>query len=142
MREPKERQYFAEFVEPHLGGGIEWLGEVSHGEKVELLQHARATLFPIEWEEPFGLVMIESMACGTPVIATARGAVPEVIEHGRSGIIVEDYRIIPEALEAADRLDSRELRRYVEERFSPMRMVRDYGKAYELAVQNAAHFER
>jgi glycosyltransferase involved in cell wall biosynthesis len=137
MREPKERQYFAEFVEPHLGGGIEWLGEVSHGEKVELLQHARATLFPIEWEEPFGLVMIESMACGTPVIATARGAVPEVIEHGRSGIIVEDYRIIPEALEEADRLDSRELRRYVEERFSPMRMVRDYAKAYELAIQRA-----
>ena len=126
-----------EFVEPHLGNGIEWLGEVSHGEKVELLQHARATLFPIEWEEPFGLVMIESMACGTPVIATARGAVPEVIEHGRSGIIVEDYRIIPEALEEADRLDSRELRRYVEERFSPMRMVRDYGKAYELAVERA-----
>jgi glycosyltransferase involved in cell wall biosynthesis len=113
MRAPKERQFFAEYVEPHLGSGIEWLGEVSHGEKVELLQHARATLFPIEWEEPFGLVMIESMACGTPVIATARGAVPEVIEHGRSGIIVEDYRIIPEALEAADRLDSRELRRFV-----------------------------
>jgi hypothetical protein len=60
-----------------------------------------------------------------------------VIEHGRSGIIVEDYRIIPEALEAADRLDSRELRRYVEERFSPMRMVRDYGKAYESAVTRA-----
>ena len=131
MREPKEREYFAEFVEPHLGDGIEWLGEVSHGEKVELLQHARATLFPIEWEEPFGLVMIESMACGTPVIATARGAVPEVIEHGRSGIIVDDYRIIPAALEQADRLDPRELRSYVEERFSPMRMVRDYVKAYE-----------
>ena len=137
MREPKERQYFAEFVEPHLDGSIEWLGEVSHGEKGELLQHARATLFPIEWEEPFGLVMIESMACGTPVIATARGAVPEVIEHGRSGVIVEDYRIIPAALEEADRLDSRELRRYVEERFSPMRMVSDYGKAYELAVERA-----
>jgi glycosyltransferase involved in cell wall biosynthesis len=137
MREPKERQYFAEFVEPHLGGGIEWLGEVSHGEKVELLQHARVTLFPIEWEEPFGLVMIESMACGTPVIATARGAVPEVIEQGRSGIIVEDYRVIPAALEAADRLDSRDIRSYVEERFSPMRMVRDYSKAYELAIERA-----
>jgi glycosyltransferase involved in cell wall biosynthesis len=137
MREPKERQYFAEFVEPHLGNGIEWLGEVSHGEKVELLQHARVTLFPIEWEEPFGLVMIESMACGTPVIATARGAVPEVIEQGRSGIIVEDYRVIPAALEAADRLDSRDIRSYVEERFSPMRMVRDYSKAYELAIERA-----
>ena len=137
MREPKEREYSEQFVEPHLGDGIEWLGEVSHGEKVELLQHARATLFPIEWEEPFGLVMIESMACGTPVIATNRGAVGEVIEHGRSGIIVEDYRIMGSALEEADRLDSRELRRFVEEHFSPMRMVRDYVKAYELAVERA-----
>jgi glycosyltransferase involved in cell wall biosynthesis len=137
MREPKEREYFAEFVEPHLGDGIEWLGEVSHGQKVELLQHARATLFPIEWEEPFGLVMIESMACGTPVIATRRGAVPEVIEHGRSGVIVDDYSIIPAALEQADRLDARELRQFVEERFSPMRMVRDYVKAFELAIDRA-----
>src|SRR5919201_884956 len=92
MREPKEREYFEQFVAPHLGDGIEFLGEVSHGEEVELLQRARATLFPIEWEEPFGLVMIESMACGTPVIATRWGAVPEVIEHGRSGIIVDDAR--------------------------------------------------
>jgi glycosyltransferase involved in cell wall biosynthesis len=137
MREPKEREYFAEFVEPHLGDGIEWLGEVSHGQKVELLQHARATLFPIEWEEPFGLVMIESMACGTPVIATGRGAVPEVIEHGRSGIVVDDYRLMLAALEEADRLDPRELRRYVEERFSPLRMVRDYTKAFRLAAERA-----
>jgi glycosyltransferase involved in cell wall biosynthesis len=137
MREPKERDYFEEFVEPHLGDGIEWLGEVSHGYKVELLQHARATLFPIEWEEPFGLVMIESMACGTPVIATARGAVPEVIEHGRSGVVVDDYRLFSAALEEADRLDPRELRRYVEENFSPRRMVRDYVKAFELAAERA-----
>ena len=137
MREQKEREYFKQFVEPHLGHGIEWLGEVSHGEKVELLQNARATLFPIEWEEPFGLVMIESMACGTPVIATARGAVPEVIEHGRSGIIVEDYRIIPAALEEADKIDPIACRRYVEERFSPLRMVHDYVQAYTTAIERA-----
>ncbi|MFL6014446.1 MAG: glycosyltransferase, partial [Gaiellaceae bacterium] len=89
------------------------------------------------WEEPFGLVMIESMACGTPVIATSRGAVPEVIDHGRSGIVVDDYRLIPAALEEADRLDPRELRRYVEERFSPLRMVRDYSKAFLLAAERA-----
>src|SRR5262249_57658380 len=105
--------------------------------KVEWREQGRGTVFPIEWEEPFGLVMIESMACGTPVIATARGAVPEVVEHGRSGIVVEDYRIIPEALDEADRLDSRELRRFVEERFSPLRMVHDYVNAYELAVERA-----
>ncbi len=134
LQEPKEREYFHELVEPHLVDGIEYLGEVTHGEKVELLQNARATLFPIEWEEPFGLVMIESMACGTPVIATRWGAVPEVIEHGRSGIIVDNYMQIPAALEAADELDPFELRRYVEQEFSPERMVRDYLQAYETAI--------
>jgi glycosyltransferase involved in cell wall biosynthesis len=138
-REPKERQYFAEFVEPHLGhGGIEYLGEVSHGEKVELLQDARATLFPIEWEEPFGLVMVESMACGTPVIATRHGAVAEVIEHGRSGIIVDNYRQMAEALEQADALDPIECRRYVEELFAPERMVGDYERAYREAIASTS----
>jgi glycosyltransferase involved in cell wall biosynthesis len=135
MQEPRERAYFQEFVEPHLGvHGIEYLGEVSHGKKVELLQDARATLFPIDWEEPFGLVMIESMACGTPVVATNRGAVPEVIEHGRSGIIVDHYRQMGEALEQADALDPLECRHYVEERFSPERMVDDYVRAYREAM--------
>jgi glycosyltransferase involved in cell wall biosynthesis len=135
-REVKERQYFAELVEPHLGhGGIEYLGEVTHGEKVELLQDARATLFPVEWEEPFGLVMIESMACGTPVIATRHGAVPEVIAEGRSGVIVDNYREMPAALEVTDKLDPLECRRYVEERFAPERMVADYEQAYRAAIR-------
>ncbi|HEV8687806.1 MAG TPA: glycosyltransferase family 4 protein [Gaiellaceae bacterium] len=135
-REQKEQQYFDEFVGPHLGPahGIEYLGEVNHGQKVELLQDARATLFPISWEEPFGLVMIESMACGTPVIATRWGAVPEVIEHGRSGIIVEDYRLMALAIEEADQLDPLECRGYVEERFVPERMVADYLRAYEAVI--------
>jgi glycosyltransferase involved in cell wall biosynthesis len=135
-REPAEIAYFEEYVRPHLTSEIEYLGEVTHGEKVELLQHARATLFPIEWEEPFGLVMIESMACGTPVIATRIGAVPEVIEHGRSGIIVDDYREMAAALEEADRLEPEDLRRFAEERYSPQRMVADYVQAY------SEHMER
>jgi glycosyltransferase involved in cell wall biosynthesis len=134
MQEPKEREYFHELVEPHLVDGIEYLGEVTHGEKVELLQNARATLFPIEWEEPFGLVMIESMACGTPVIATRWGAVPEVIEHGVTGIVVDDYRIIPAALDEADRLDPVEIRRHAEHRFAPERMVADYLRAYRAVL--------
>jgi glycosyltransferase involved in cell wall biosynthesis len=135
VREPKEQEYFAEFVEPHLGHGIEYLGEINHGAKVELLQNARATLFPIEWEEPFGLVMIESMACGTPVIATRHGAVPEVIEEdGRGGLVVDSWRQIPAALERADEIDPREARRYAEERFAPERMVGDYVRAYEAAI--------
>src|SRR5207247_789546 len=134
-REPKEQEYFAQFVEPHLSDQIEYLGEVTHGEKVELLQNARATLFPIEWEEPFGLVMIESMACGTPVIATRRGAVPEVIEHGRSGIIVDDYRIMAAAIEEADQLDPMELVRFAQEHFSPERMVADYLRTFRSVLQ-------
>ena len=137
-QDPKEVEYFAQYVEPHLLDGIEYLGEVTHGQKVELLQDARVTLFPIEWEEPFGLVMIESMACGTPVIATRWGAVPEVIEHGRSGIIVDTYREMPEALEAVDVIDPLECRRYVEELFAPERMVADYVGAYEKAIDRDA----
>jgi len=135
LREPLERSYFDEFVRPHLNDRIEYLGEVTHGEKVELLQDARATLFPIDWAEPFGLVMIESMACGTPVIATRRGAVEEVIEHGRSGVIVDDYRIMAAALDESDRLDPIEIRRYAEQHFSPERMVADYLRAYRSAIE-------
>ena len=125
-REPLEQQYFDAYVRPHLNDRIEYLGEVSHGEKVELLQHARATLFPINWEEPFGLVMIESMACGTPVVATRRGAVPEVIEPGRGGVIVDDWRDAPKALEEAVGIAPATCRAYAEEHFSPERMLRDY----------------
>ncbi len=108
-REPLEQQYFDELVRPHLSDRIEYVGEVTHGEKVELLQHARATLFPIEWDEPFGLVMIESMACGTPVIA-----------------------------KQADAIDALAQRRAVEERFSPARMVADYVAAYEKTIERWA----
>jgi glycosyltransferase involved in cell wall biosynthesis len=132
--EPAEQAYFDAHVRPHLGGDREYVGEVSHGEKVELLQHARATVFPISWQEPFGLVMIESMACGTPVIATRWGAVPEVIDHGRTGIIVDDWRETEDVLDDADALDPAEMRRDVEERFTPERMVADYVAAYEAAV--------
>ena len=134
MREPLEKEYFETHVRPNLGWGIEYLGEVTHDEKVDLLQNARVTLFPISWEEPFGLVMIESMACGTPVIATRWGAVPEVIEHGRGGLIVDDLNAMAAAIEEADRLDPAECRRYVEERYSAERMVADYVAAYERAL--------
>ena len=136
-REPAEREYFREFVEPHLSAQIEYLGEITHGEKVELLGNARATLFPIRWQEPFGLVLIESMACGTPVIATRWGAVPEVVEDGVSGIVVDDYRLMAAALEEADRLEPLEIRAYAERRFSPERMVADYLGAYEAAIAAA-----
>jgi glycosyltransferase involved in cell wall biosynthesis len=133
-REPLEHRYFDEFVRPHLNSRIEYLGEVSHGEKAELLQNARVTLFPIEWEEPFGLVMIESMACGTPVVATRCGAVPEVVEPGRSGVIVDDWNRAAEAIEQADAISPEQCRAYAEEHFARERLVRDYLAAYEAAI--------
>jgi glycosyltransferase involved in cell wall biosynthesis len=125
-REPLERAYFDAEIRPHLGRGVEYLGEVSHAEKVMLLASAVATLFPIDWEEPFGLVMIESMAVGTPVIATRRGAVPEVVEDGRTGIVVDRHEDMAAAIEAAARLDPQDCRRHVEARFSAPRMIADY----------------
>jgi glycosyltransferase involved in cell wall biosynthesis len=135
-REPLELRYFDEFIRPHLGGSIEYVGEVGHADKVELLMGARALLVPIDWEEPFGLVMIEGMACGTPVIATRQGAVPEVIDHGRTGVIVDSYREMgaPAVLELADSLDPVVLRHEVEASFSPEHMVAAYVAAYEATI--------
>jgi glycosyltransferase involved in cell wall biosynthesis len=137
MQELREEEFFDEAVRPHLTDEIEYLGEVSHAEKVDLLQNARATLFPIKWSEPFGLVMIESMACGTPVIATRYGAVPEVIDDGRTGIIVEDHTEMAGVIQQADAIDPMACRRYVEERFSKERMVADYEAAYAKALESA-----
>lgn len=134
-REPAERTYFAERVEPHLGGTIEYLGELGHAEKVELMRNARATLFPIDWEEPFGLVMIESLACGTPVVAVRRGSVPEVLEHGRTGLIVDGHDELPEAIAEVDRIDPAECRRAAEERFSPGVLVANYVRAFRAAIE-------
>jgi glycosyltransferase involved in cell wall biosynthesis len=136
-REPAERAYFAECVEPHLGGRIEFLGELGHDAKVELLRNAKATLFPIDWDEPFGLVMIESLACGTPVIAVRRGSVPEVLEHGRTGIIVESHDELPAAVAEVDRIDRVECRRAAEERFSPAVLVAGYVRAFRAAIELA-----
>jgi glycosyltransferase involved in cell wall biosynthesis len=130
MHEADERAYFAREVAPHLSDRIEYLGEVSHEDKVRLLQRARCTLFPIDWEEPFGLVMLESMACGTPVVATRRGAVPEVISPGESGLIVDRYEDLPGAVAQADQIDPASCRDYVETHFSEGRMVRNYLEAF------------
>jgi glycosyltransferase involved in cell wall biosynthesis len=138
MQDQAEKEFFEAQVRPKLGYGIEYLGEVDQAKKVDLLQNARVTLFPIEWEEPFGLVMIESMACGTPVVATRWGAVPEVIDDGRTGVIVDHYREMAGVIERASELDPLDCRRYVEERFSSERMVRDYEDAYAKALETSA----
>lgn len=126
MREASELRYFTEHVEPLLGPDAVYLGEVPHERKLELLGSATALLFPIRWNEPFGLVMLESMACGTPVLAFPEGAAPEVVSDGVTGFLCEDEAAMAEALSRVDDLDRAGCRAAVEGYFSTDRMVADH----------------
>jgi glycosyltransferase involved in cell wall biosynthesis len=133
--DPADQEYFEREIEPLLEHDrVEYVGEIGGHEKMELLNHARALLFPIDWAEPFGLVMIEAMACGTPVIAYRSGSVPEVIEDGVSGFIVDDIDGAVEAVGRLDELDRDTVRAAFERRFTVDRMARDYVALYEKLV--------
>jgi glycosyltransferase involved in cell wall biosynthesis len=137
IAEPGERQHWDEVVEPDLPPDATVLGEVGFDEKLDLLSRARAVLFPIDWDEPFGLVMTEAMACGTPVIATPRGSVPEVIVDGETGFIVSVENYPEEAVRALGRLDEidpKAARARVRERFSSDAMVSGYEAAFQRVV--------
>ena len=110
---------------------IEWVGEIGDAEKSRFLGEAAALVFPIDWPEPFGLVMIEAMACGTPVIAYRRGSVPEVLRDGVTGFIVTGLEDAVRAAEQVSCLDRRRCRAVFEERFAVARMARDYVGVYE-----------
>ena len=118
--------------------GVEFIGEIGEAEKGEFLGRALALLFPIDWPEPFGMVMIEAMACGTPVVAFRRGSVPEVIDEGVSGVMVDDVEQAVCAVELAATLDRATVRRRFDERFSAERMARDYVRLYEALVRAQA----
>jgi glycosyltransferase involved in cell wall biosynthesis len=130
---PRESsQYFNEEIQPQLGDGlIEFVGEVRDAEKQQFLGNAAALLFPIGWPEPFGLVMIEAMACGTPVIAFRRGSVPEVLQHGLSGFVVDDEAGAIAALSQIRAFDRRQVRGAFESRFVVRRMTQSYLRIYE-----------
>ena len=132
-----ERGYFKEQVEPMIRGDqIRLVGEVTDRTKASFLAHAAALLFPIDWPEPFGLVMIEAMACGTPVIAFRRGSVPEVIEEGVTGFIVDNEGEALQAIKRLPDLDRRRVRDGFERRFTARRMAEDYVRHYQLASEN------
>jgi glycosyltransferase involved in cell wall biosynthesis len=127
--------YYKEKVEPLLSRpGVEYLGEVGHDEKKELLAGAKAMLFPIKWPEPFGLVMIEAMASGTPVIAFPYGSVPEIIESGITGFLCDGVNRAVEAVERLDLIDRKVCRARFEERFSVETMTDAYMREYEKAA--------
>jgi glycosyltransferase involved in cell wall biosynthesis len=130
MVEPMELAYYDGTVKPLLTGEEEILGEISFAEKVRLYSRAYCTLMPIQWPEPFGLVMTESMACGTPVVAYHNGAVPEIIDHEETGFIVEDFEAFVAAIGRASAIDPQACRAAVEERFSTGAMVDGYENLY------------
>jgi len=127
-----DREYFTSEIEPLIDGTlIEYVGEIGEREKTEFLGNAIALLFLIDWPEPFGLSMIEAMACGTPVIAFRCGSVPEVIDVGITGYVVDDLEQAVSSAEAVQRLDRRLCRETFERRFSALRMAEDYCAVYE-----------
>ncbi|HZR70249.1 MAG TPA: glycosyltransferase family 4 protein [Burkholderiales bacterium] len=134
--EKLDQQYFEEVIRPMLNGpGVEFVGEIGEAEKRRFLGDALALLFPIDWPEPFGLVMIEAMACGTPVLAWRCGSVPEIMVNGVTGFVVDDERGAAAAIGRIGTLDRAACRRVFEERFSAQRMAREYLSVYRRLLE-------
>ena len=127
-----DREYFQTVIQPLLNNTlVEYVGEISDNDKEAFLGGAYALLFLIDWPEPFGLVMIEALACGTPVIAYRRGAVPEILEDGVTGWIVEEFEAAVQAVARVPSLSRARCRQIFEERFSACRMAQDYVRIYQ-----------
>ena len=142
--DPMDQQYFTSVIKPLLDNPlIEFIGEVGDEHKAAFLGNATALLFPIDWPEPFGLVMIEALSTGTPVIAWPTGSAPEVIDEGITGLLVESTDAAVQAINRVRDMDRQAIRRRFEERFSATRMARDYVAAYnELIHRNSRRTQR
>ena len=134
----REQAYWAESVEPLLSDDVEVLGECDQDQKADLLAKAAALVFPIQWAEPFGLVMTEAMACGTPVLAWRNGSVPEVVEDGVTGFVVASVEELARAVDRVGELDPKAMRARVEERFSAPAMVAGYERVYERVLAGSS----
>ena len=132
-KQPVDGNYFEDVIKPLMDCDeqIIYIGEVGSEYKKQWYRHARATLFPIQWGEPFGLVLIESMACGTPVIAFNRGAVPEIMVDGKTGFVVDSLSAMIEAVDRIDSIDPYECRRRVQDDFSIASMAYKYSELYQ-----------
>jgi glycosyltransferase involved in cell wall biosynthesis len=137
--DPADQVYFDRQIQPLLDHPlIEYVGEITEAQKGPFLGGAMALLFPIDWPEPFGLVMIESMACGTPVVAIRGGSVPEILEHGVTGFICDELEQAIDATRRASMLDRRACRRAFERRFTARRMAEEYIQLYRRLAAHAA----
>ena len=135
LNEPEEKAYFAEVVQPRLGSGAEYVGEADATVKRELFSRAAVLAFPIQWEEPFGMVMVEAMACGTPVAAIGRGSVREVVADGVSGVVVDRPQDMPDALERAAELRPADCRRHVQQHFDMRVMADGYEQVFRVLAE-------
>jgi glycosyltransferase involved in cell wall biosynthesis len=141
--DPVDKRYFSEEIEPLLNSPyVDYIGEVGEAEKNDLIGRAAAVVFPIDWPEPFGLVMIESLACGTPVIAFNHGSVAEIIDHGKTGFHCNNLAQAIEAVGRIGEIDREHCRRQFEERFTVKRMAADYAHLYERLAHNQADYHR
>lgn len=135
--DPVDKRYFESVIKPLLSHPlVEFVGEIGKAKKEDFLGNAFALLFPIDWPEPFGLVMIEAMACGTPVIAYRGGAVPEIIEEGQTGFIVTGLKEAVEAVRRVPELSRKRCRKVFEQRFTATRMAHDYVEVYEQLISS------
>jgi glycosyltransferase involved in cell wall biosynthesis len=138
MREPLEYAFFDHVVSPRCVDGVEYLGEVDAEEKTELIAGAAALLNPVQWPEPFGLVMIEALASGTPVITTRHGAAREIVRDGRTGFLCDRHEALLAAIRDIGRIDRRECRADVARRFSVDKMVTEHLSAYRGLLARSA----
>jgi glycosyltransferase involved in cell wall biosynthesis len=128
-------RYYSDYIFPYLlSGRIENIGEVEGKKKMDFISHAKAMLFPITWDEPFGMVAIEALACGTPVISMARGALPEIIEHGVNGFLAKNEREFKEYMKRVDEIDPAACRESVERKFSAEIMAKNYLEDYKKVI--------
>ncbi len=130
LREPGEIEYFHRAIEPRLGRDATFVGEADFDEKIRLLTSAAALVNPIRWPEPFGLVMTESLACGTPVVGGSLGAASEIVDHGVTGFLADDVASLVDGLDRVERISRHACRQAVVDRFSSDRMAADYSRFY------------
>jgi glycosyltransferase involved in cell wall biosynthesis len=138
LREPREHEYFEQEVKPLLSREIEYVGELGERDKLALIGGSTALLNPIQWPEPFGLVMIEALACGTPVVGMPAGAAPEIVDDGVTGYLRSSAPELVIALQAAGSLDRGACRAAARERFSTSRMVADHVRLYSQVIASRA----
>jgi glycosyltransferase involved in cell wall biosynthesis len=127
-------RYYSDKIFPHVNGQIEYVGEIAGKDKMPFINRAKALLFPIKWNEPFGMAVVEALACGTPVVAMNRGAMPEIITHGENGFLANNYQEFKEYMQRVGEIDPKACRASVRQKFSADRAAKGYIDRYKTVI--------